>query len=187
MLLESRSFLFQLDMERPRMVPSPGPVSSVSFPRSPLWQGILNLLINEGRHSLVPSLASFLCVFRPPWVTRSLKCLLDGKAGEKAVSLIPVTCTFPESSDSSWITGLPFLFKVLFNRPFPLDSWVCALSDVAVPTPQRSSSLEQNFSGTGQNVSWSYLGVPVTWSTHVEAAKSIFSVHFVTLMHFEIS
>lgn len=103
--------------------------------------------------------------------------LVDGKDAQKDVSLITVIGNFPQPSDSVWIPGLPFLFKIV-STPFShLILRVCAFCGVAIQTP-KCSSFEQNFSGTGQNMSWSYLGVPVICSTHVDAAKRISLAHF---------
>lgn len=110
-----------------------------------------------------------------------LRVLVDGKDAQKDVSLISVIGNFRQPSDSVWIPGLPFLFKIVSTPFSDLILWVCAFCGVAVQTPKRSSSFEQNFSGAGQNMSWSYLGVPVIWSTHVEAAKRISLAHFLYL------
>lgn len=87
-----------------------------------------------------------------------LRVLVDGKDAQKDVSLISVIGNFPQPSDSVWIPGLPFLFKIVSTPFSDLILWVCAFCGVAVQTPKRSSSFEQNFSGAGQNMSWSYLG-----------------------------
>lgn len=110
-----------------------------------------------------------------------LRVLVDGKDAQKDVSLITVIGNFPQPSDSVWIPGLPFLFKIVFTPFSHLILRVCAFCGVAIQTPKRSSSFEQNFSGTGQNMSWSYLGVPVICSTHVDAAKRISLAHFLYL------
>lgn len=74
-------------------------MSLVSFPLSALSQGILSLLINGETHSLVSSLESFLCLLSA-FSNMELRVLVDGKDGQKDVSLITVIGNFPQPSDS---------------------------------------------------------------------------------------